>query len=129
MSIAIPFDTLAFAKELESAGVPSGQAEAQAKALSGVLQKVEESRLQELATKGDILRLERDILRLESHFKELELRMVIKTGAMILGGIGLLFGLMRTWPLPVQYVPPLATQEKHTTAPPTPAQPSVSLSR
>ncbi|MBF0162803.1 MAG: DUF1640 domain-containing protein, partial [Magnetococcales bacterium] len=51
-AFAIPFDTLAFAKELETAGVPPAQAEAQAKALSGVLQKVEEYRLQELATKG-----------------------------------------------------------------------------
>ncbi|MBF0311540.1 MAG: DUF1640 domain-containing protein [Magnetococcales bacterium] len=54
MSHAIPFDTLAFVKELESAGVPAPQAEAQAKALSGVLQKVEESHLKELATKGDV---------------------------------------------------------------------------
>ncbi|MBF0614207.1 MAG: DUF1640 domain-containing protein [Magnetococcales bacterium] len=91
MNHAIPFDTLAFVKELESAGVPPAQAEAQAKALSGVIQHLEESRLKELATKGDL--------------KELELRMVIKTGAMILGGIGLLFGLMRAWPIPVQYVP------------------------
>ncbi|MBF0179336.1 MAG: DUF1640 domain-containing protein [Magnetococcales bacterium] len=53
-TIAIPFDTLAFVKELESAGVPPAQAEAQARALSGVLQKVEEARLKELATKGDV---------------------------------------------------------------------------
>ncbi|MEO5349860.1 MAG: CCDC90 family protein [Magnetococcus sp. YQC-3] len=57
-AFTIPFDTLAFAKELETAGVPPAQAEAQAKALSGVLQKVEEYRLQELATKGDIKNLE-----------------------------------------------------------------------
>ncbi|MEO5328926.1 MAG: CCDC90 family protein [Magnetococcus sp. THC-1_WYH] len=127
MSAAVPFDTLAFARELESAGVPSVQAEAQAKALSGVLQKVEESRLQDVATKGDILRLEGafkgDILRLERELKELELRMVIKTGAMILGGIGLLFGLMRAWPLPVQYVPPLVAQEKYISAPSVPVPP------
>ncbi|MBF0172132.1 MAG: DUF1640 domain-containing protein, partial [Magnetococcales bacterium] len=88
MSAAIPFDTLAFVRELESAGVPSAQAEAQAKALSSVLQKVEDSRLQEVATKGDVLRLERDIKELEANLKrdikELELRMVIKLGAMFL---------------------------------------------
>ncbi|MBF0427646.1 MAG: hypothetical protein HQL94_01875 [Magnetococcales bacterium] len=54
--------------------------------------------------------LKRDIKELDgkmdTRFKELELRMVIKIGAMILAGIGLLFGLMRVWPLPVQYVPP-----------------------
>ncbi|MBF0179363.1 MAG: hypothetical protein HQM03_04965 [Magnetococcales bacterium] len=52
--------------------------------------------------------LQRDIeatkAELKRDIKELELRMVIKMGAMILGGIGLLFGLMRAWPLPVQYV-------------------------
>ncbi|MEO5364623.1 MAG: CCDC90 family protein, partial [Magnetococcus sp. DMHC-8] len=64
-----PFDTLAFAKELETAGVPPAQAEAQAKALSGVLQKVEEYRLQELATKGDILRLEGEIGKAENRME------------------------------------------------------------
>ena len=54
MAYAIPFDTLAFVRELETAGVPPVQAEAQANALSGVLHKIEESRFQELATKGDI---------------------------------------------------------------------------
>ncbi|MEO5348436.1 MAG: CCDC90 family protein [Magnetococcus sp. YQC-3] len=72
-TFAIPFDTLAFAKELETAGVPPAQAEAQAKALSGVLQKVEEYRLQELATKGDVetakLELQKEI---ESVRREIE---------------------------------------------------------
>ncbi|MEO5339177.1 MAG: CCDC90 family protein [Magnetococcus sp. MYC-9] len=68
--LAIPFDTLAFAKDLETAGVPPAQAEAQAKALSGVLQKVEEYRLQELATKGDIKDLKGDIKDLELKIAE-----------------------------------------------------------
>lgn len=63
MSLSVPFDTLAFVKELESAGFSSAQAEAQAKALAGVLQTVEESRMQELATKGDIREAE---LRMET---------------------------------------------------------------
>ncbi|MBF0165431.1 MAG: hypothetical protein HQM01_13195 [Magnetococcales bacterium] len=57
--------------------------------------------IKELDTKIEITRAE-----LKRDIKELELRMVIKMGAMILGGIGLLFGLMRVWPLPVQYVAP-----------------------
>ncbi|MBF0146274.1 MAG: DUF1640 domain-containing protein [Magnetococcales bacterium] len=128
MSAAIPFDTLAFVRELESAGVPSAQAEAQAKALSSVLQKVEDSRLQEVATKGDVLRLERDIKELEANLKrdikELELRMVIKLGAMFLAA----FGLLRLWPIPVQYVPPApSAQEMRLPAVP-PAPPVVSPS-
>lgn len=58
VAIAIPFDTLAFVRKLETAGVPSVQAEAQAEALSDVIQKAETSRLQELATKGDVRELE-----------------------------------------------------------------------
>ncbi|MBF0179616.1 MAG: hypothetical protein HQM03_06270 [Magnetococcales bacterium] len=63
-------------------------------------------RLDGLATKQELAAVEANLRR---DIKELELRMVIKMGAMILGGIGLLFGLMRAWPLPVQYVP--ASQE------------------
>lgn len=62
MAIAIPFDTLAFVKELETAGVPVPQAEAQARALTTVLQKVDEVRLAELVTKED-LQLEIEKLR------------------------------------------------------------------
>ncbi|MEO5334947.1 MAG: hypothetical protein H7839_23280, partial [Magnetococcus sp. YQC-5] len=79
-------------------------AEAQAKALSNVIQHLKESRFKELATKGDL--------------KELELRMVIKMGALFLAA----FGLLRLWPIPVQYVPPTPTaQELRIPAnPPTP---------
>ncbi|MBF0463135.1 MAG: DUF1640 domain-containing protein [Magnetococcales bacterium] len=60
-AIAIPFDTLAFVKRLETAGVPSAQAEAQAETLSDVLQKVEESRFRELASRGDVELVKREI--------------------------------------------------------------------
>lgn len=122
MGTAIPFDTLAFAKELENAGVPSKQAEAQAKALSGVLQKVEESRLQELATKGDILRLEKEI----EVAKVETIKWVVATGIVILGGIAT---INRYLPPPTQvyYQPP--AQEKRLPAPTTPAPPSVSQTR
>ncbi|MBF0139115.1 MAG: hypothetical protein HQL74_02420 [Magnetococcales bacterium] len=82
-----------------------------------------EIRFKELDSKTETTKTE-----IKRDLKELELRMVIKTGAMILGGIGILFGLMRAWPLPVQYVSPPATQEKHMLVPPAPAQPPVSLS-
>ncbi|MBF0161455.1 MAG: DUF1640 domain-containing protein [Magnetococcales bacterium] len=50
-AFAVPFDTLAFVKRLETAGVPSPQAEAQVEMLSDLLQKVEASRMQELAAR------------------------------------------------------------------------------
>ncbi|MBF0284409.1 MAG: hypothetical protein HQL51_08110 [Magnetococcales bacterium] len=63
MSRAIPFDPLAFAKELETAGIPAAHAEAQAKALSAVMQKVEETRLEELATRGDLADLKSELIK------------------------------------------------------------------
>ena len=115
-AFAIPFDTLAFAKELESAGVPPAQAEAQAKALSGVLQKVEEYRLQELATKGDI-ELAKVELRKDIEAAKVEtIKWVIVTGIAILGGVTAINRLAP--PVPAYYQPP--TQEMRQPAPPVP---------
>ncbi|MBF0603509.1 MAG: hypothetical protein HQL07_07425, partial [Nitrospirae bacterium] len=73
-----------------------------------------ETRFRELNTKAETRSRETD-----AKLKELELRMVIKTGGMVLAGIGILFGLMRAWPLPVQFVP-VPGQEMRQTAPPFP---------
>ncbi len=51
------FDTLQYAKKLKEAGVPEKQAEVQAEAL----REIEQSRIDELATKTDIARLEGEI--------------------------------------------------------------------
>ncbi|MBF0627380.1 MAG: hypothetical protein HQL91_04080 [Magnetococcales bacterium] len=164
MSIAtvVPFDTLAFVKELETAGILPAHAEAQAKALATVVRQIDarvdelaakrekqtedkfdtladrhdqqvKGRLDGLATRQELAMVEANLKRdikeletkMETRLKELELRMVIKMGAMILGGIGLLFGLMRAWPLPVQYVPPVPTaQELRLPQPPPPPAPA-----
>ncbi|MBI3599879.1 MAG: DUF1640 domain-containing protein [Nitrospinae bacterium] len=58
------FDTLRFVKKLKEAGVSEKQAEAEAEAISEVF----EVTLSDIATKGDIKELKRDI-------KELELRL------------------------------------------------------
>ncbi|GAB0057555.1 hypothetical protein SIID45300_01886 [Candidatus Magnetaquicoccaceae bacterium FCR-1] len=125
MSTAIAFDTYAYVRKLRDAGVDEAQAAIQAEALVALVED-------RLATKQDVAMLQRDLAEddnalrrelamvkadlqrdietskvdLKRDLKELELRMVIKTGAMIIGGIGVLFGLMRVWPLPVQYVAP-----------------------
>ncbi|MBF0437253.1 MAG: DUF1640 domain-containing protein [Magnetococcales bacterium] len=52
MSTAIPFDTLAFVKELEGAGIPPAQAEAQAKALATVIRQVD-ARVDDLTSRRD----------------------------------------------------------------------------
>ncbi|MEO5339532.1 MAG: CCDC90 family protein [Magnetococcus sp. MYC-9] len=126
-TFAIPFDTLAFVKRLETAGVPSAQAEAQAEALSDVIQKVESSRLQELVTKGDVaaLRLDMDtrFREMDGKMEKMELRMVIKMGAMILASVGMIIGYLRAFPMPVQIVQP-PVQELRLPAPsPAPASP------
>ena len=56
----ITFDTLAFTEELTAAGIPESQAKAHAKAQARVLSSALES--QELATKGDIATLQREIV-------------------------------------------------------------------
>lgn len=52
----ITFDTLKFVERLKAAGIPEGQAKAEAEALQGVFAEALDS---QLATKADILRLER----------------------------------------------------------------------
>ncbi len=63
MSNATTFDTLAFVKELETAGVPPAHAEAQVKAFASALRQVEESKKDELATKRDLAETEGRIVR------------------------------------------------------------------
>lgn len=56
---AITFDTLKFVEKLKAAGVPEGQAKAEAEALVTALSEAMDS---QLATKSDINRLERELL-------------------------------------------------------------------
>ncbi|MBF0142582.1 MAG: DUF1640 domain-containing protein [Magnetococcales bacterium] len=99
MAHAVPFDTLAFVRELETSGVPSPQAEAQAKALSRVLQVVEESRFRELATRGDVLRLEKEVLRVEKGIESAKAETIKWTAGMFAAQtaliLGAIFALMR----------------------------------
>lgn len=71
----VTFDTHKFIKTLEAAGLP----EAQAEAISIAVRDAHETA--EVATKADI----RD---LESKLRELELRMAIKLGSIVVVAIG-----------------------------------------
>jgi len=96
---AITFDTLKYANTLEAAGFPRAQAEAQAEALSGVL----EVNLKELATKGDLLALQRatqgnfTLLKQEIDAKliQLEQRMTIKLGALMVIAVGVVAAIVK----------------------------------
>jgi hypothetical protein len=86
----LTFDTLKFANRLKTAGVPSVHAEAEADALSEVF----ESNLGELATKADLREVEtglrQEIGNLRHEIKELELRMTIKLGSIVIAGLGVM---------------------------------------
>ncbi|MBF0462565.1 MAG: DUF1640 domain-containing protein [Magnetococcales bacterium] len=109
MSTVITFDTLAFVKKLEASGVPSAQAESQVEALSDAFQKVEESRMRALATKGDLEAAKVDIIK-----------WVVTTGIVIMGGMAAINRLVPP-PAPVYYQP--SAQEWHQSAP-SPALPA-----
>jgi hypothetical protein len=89
------FDTLAYAKHLESGGFTREQAEAQAEALNRFV-------LPDLATKADLAAMEQRIItamqrlesRMEARIHQAELRMVGVMAAML----GLLFALLKFTP-------------------------------
>ena len=72
------FDTLKSVEELQEAGIPEDQAKAQVR----VFQRIIES---DLATK-------RDIKELEQEMRELEYRLTIKTGLMLVASTGVILG-------------------------------------
>lgn len=85
---AVTFDTLKFANRLKSAGVPSAQAEAEAEALAEVLAV----NLQQVATKQDIALLRQEM---ESRFIQLEQRMTIKLGGLMVLAVGIVAALVK----------------------------------
>ncbi|MBM2813719.1 MAG: hypothetical protein HW421_481 [Ignavibacteria bacterium] len=81
MGNGISFDTLAYTKKLKSVGFSEEQAETQVEILKSIMED-------RLATKEDILDLKRDI-------KELELRMIIKLGALLAMSIAIVAVLVK----------------------------------
>jgi len=83
---AITYDTHAFVKELEYAGYSKKQAEAQCVALSRVLNQIEESRLADIATKGDIKELEVKIAAAKTETIKWVAGMLIVQAGILIGG-------------------------------------------
>jgi len=65
----VAFDTLAFSKRLQEAGVPPVQADAQAQAQADFLTH---HLLAEVATKDDLKRLQEEVKQLQADFKHLQ---------------------------------------------------------
>ena len=108
------FDTLDYTKQLTSAGMPQAQAEVQARTLNKIIES-------DLATKRDLKEIEavlrRDMKELETslkhdmkdletkmemrfkevdaRFKELELRMTVRLGTMMVLSIGVVATLVK----------------------------------
>jgi len=78
MNLPLLFDTHAYVKRLRAAGFTEAQAEVQAEGLAKLIDN-------NLATKGDLERLDRDIA---VKLKELEHRLTIRLGAMLAVAVG-----------------------------------------
>ncbi len=112
------FDTFKFIRRLKETGLPENQAEA----ISDAIQDVHASQLKDLATK-------QDIKDLDTKIKELEYRMTIRLGLMMMAVAGMLFTALRYFPPPVPTYYQPSAQEMRQPAPaqglPTiPAQPA-----
>lgn len=93
------FDTLAYAKKLKEAGFTEQQAEVQAEALRAVIDA-------NLATKHDIALVQQDIALVRREIKELETtlrhemnelesRITLRLGGLIVAGVAVLAVLMK----------------------------------
>ena len=82
---AIAFDTLAYANKLKQAGVPDRQAEVQAEAMAELVEE-------RLATKRDLNELEE---RLANRMSELEYRLTVRLGSMLVVAVSILAALVK----------------------------------
>lgn len=96
MSNELIFDTLQYANRLKAVGVPEKQAEVQAEALREIMDN-------KLATKKDLELVRKDLElaknELKRDIKDIELRMTLKLGSLMVGGISTLVVLMKLFKL------------------------------
>jgi hypothetical protein len=80
MRQTMPFDTHSYVKKLVAAGVPEAQAEIHAQVFGEVI-------IERLATKDDLQALRAD---LRGDLKDLELRMILRFGAMLAAAVAIM---------------------------------------
>lgn len=89
---AMTFDTLKYANRLKAAGAESRIAEAEAEALAEVF----ELNLKEVATREDLKQMEERLNeRLDARLLQLEQRMIIKLGGLMVVAIGAVATLVK----------------------------------
>ena len=90
--VAITFDTLKYANRLKAAGVESRIAEAEAEALAEVF----ELNLKEVATREDLKQMEERLNeKMDARFIQMEQRMIIKLGGLMVVAIGVVATLVK----------------------------------
>lgn len=90
--VAITFDTLKYANRLKAAGAEPKIAEAEAEALAEVF----ELNLNEVATREDLKHMEERLNeRLEARLIQLEQRMIIKLGGLMVVAVGTVATLVK----------------------------------
>ena len=122
---AITFDTLKFVETLKASGFDG----AQAKGMAIAIQEAQKSNFDAVATKGDVTDLKRDIkdldTKIDTKLKELEYRMTIRLGLMMVAVVGMFFAALRYFPPPVQtHYQPTQEMRQSTPAPPVATQPT-----
>jgi len=94
----ITFDTLEFVNQLKAAKVPDEQAQAQAQALRRVLDTALVNHSTDLATKGDIAlirkELHSEISLVRKDMEALRKDIIIKMGGMFIGAVGIIVGVL-----------------------------------
>ena len=85
MPSALAFDTHAYVRKLRDVGVPEEQAEVQVEAIASILHD-------RMVTKDDQQRLEAELKR---DIKELENRLLVRLGTLVVIGIGVIATLVK----------------------------------
>lgn len=89
---AITFDTFKFVERLEKAGLTREQSAAIVEAQKDAFAESLDS---SLATKADIIEVKGRLDRIDNRLETLELRLVIKLGALFAVTVGILIAVMR----------------------------------
>jgi|SaaInl8_200m_RNA_FD_contig_71_757427_length_1608_multi_3_in_0_out_0_2 hypothetical protein len=77
-AIAVGIDTYSFVKRLIAAGFTEQQAEVQSDTINKVLTKFQDKHLENISTKGDILKLEDSLQKLEKELRADNLRLEVE---------------------------------------------------
>ena len=84
------FDTLEYFEKLKNAGVPENQAKVQVEAMQGVIKSYDEASRKDLATKGDIQDVRKEIAETKHEILKWMVTAMIAQTALLVGIIAFL---------------------------------------